>query len=345
MKILAFGDLHLRITDPLGSPTSDGLNTRLLKKLSTLELVVQRAIETKLDVIVDLGDTFDSVNPGNKVRALYAKQVQTAIAAGLRWVRVLGNHETDGEYGVGVDVALLADKYEVIREPGFSRALKDVLFIPECSNEKICQALKDNPGVPVFGHFGVEGATYGGNRMAEAGISQSLFYGRGKPTFIGHIHRRQKLANDTVIYVGALCRADFGDKDIETGVVLFDTDCETWVIVDIPDTPLVEIVRTADSSSEVTLETGAIVKVLWRGSREWFKGIEHGAFEKLLYKLGAAKVFSTFENTDVVTGFDDIVSDDGQLSIETAIRDCAIRDKVPVESGLKYFEKASVSDE
>ena len=194
----------------------------LQDKRDILKKIVGIAVEENVDLVCDLGDTFDSINPSDKLRYLYSKVLGIISSTDIRLIRILGNHETDGKIGSGVDInnwITETSKYEVIDKPTFSK-IKDleILFIPEVSNEEVIKSLEKYPDALVLGHFGIQGADYGSGKKDETGILLKHIVRRKQPVRLGHYHKRQKH------YIGAICKANFGDKDISTGVTIMEFD-------------------------------------------------------------------------------------------------------------------------
>lgn len=352
LKLLTFGDLHLKPTDPFGTVT-EGVNSRLLDKLDKLDAIREIAKEHGCSYVVELGDTFDHVNPPDYIRTLYAKKVRSILEQRIGYIRILGNHETTGhEYGgAGMDTAVLAGSpmYRVVNKPEvfsiqWKQGLKEVnlLLIPEVSHEEILDAIKNHPDLPILGHFGVAGAVYPNGEAEKDGVPQVHLLNRD--IYLGHIHSRQSLMGGRVNYIGAVARANFGDKDVPTGccIVSLSPDGEGVYcfheFVSIPDVELAEFVVTPDlnpiTAHTKIHEKGFIAKIKYEGPKEWFMAHSKQEDKEILERFGAAKVFSQFTQSGKV----EVVLAEGTNSIKELIIAKANADGQAYGPGLKILE-------
>ncbi len=359
VKILLFSDLHLRVNDSLGV-IRDGENSRLQDKRKTLKQITDIAIKEQVDLVCDLGDTYDSINPSDKLRLLYAEGFQglndvsldgmSACIPNIKFIRVLGNHETDGKVGAGEDTAIWTYRngYNVIVRPQ-RQVLNnlEILFIPEVSNDKVIEALEKYPDALVLGHFGIQGADYGTGKKDESGILLKHIVNRKQPVRLGHYHKRQRH------YIGAICRANFGDKDITTGVTVMTFDDANKLIdekyIEVEDRSLIEIKFHEESSQEKRIENlitavtnmakDAIIKLRYYGSSEWFQSQDVKSTVKQYYDIGASKVIVDFNmlNSEVK----ELEEVDTNFNFKDLISKKAQEDKQDESIGLKYLNKAS----
>jgi len=85
MRFFHLADLHL------GFPIKD--NEDNFDYYTSLEFVVKKAEEYKIDAVVIAGDVFDSRDPDAKIQALFAKFVRDLTARGISVLLITGNHE------------------------------------------------------------------------------------------------------------------------------------------------------------------------------------------------------------------------------------------------------------
>lgn len=339
---LLFSDIHLQVLDNLGTSGDFGISTRTHYKIKRLRDLVDIAIEGKIDEIVDLGDTFTYLNPPDKLRVAYIQAVKKALDSGIAWTRILGNHETDGQYGVGVDASLISrDLYRVISDIDFCNFVPQVMYIPELSVEKIQQALIDNPNHLVIGHFGVEGVEYPSGMIEKDGLSRSLFKDRKNLTFLGHIHKGQDLVNGSVNYIGALFKHDFGDASISTGYFILEFDIDRKDRVSFGWEPFKDIGLhkfCIQEGEEPTFEVfgGDVVKLVYQGTPDWFSQIDVQNTVRMLKAAGAEKVMVSFEPSGQSEMIDKDFSDG--FNFRDIIKEQAEKDGKDSAIGLKYFE-------
>lgn len=349
-KILLYSDLHLQMSDTLGVGLQDSaqpwMTTRIQQKLDALTWVIDTAIVNKCKMVVDLGDLFTYINPPSKLRNAFSTVVYEAMNAGIRFVRIVGNHETDGREPDGLDVSILSDlNYLVVGEPLVDEGF---LMIPEVDQTTIIKYLEDYPDLPILGHFGVRDALYPNGMKEHAGIPFDFLKSRKFPMWLGHIHLRQELGN--VTYIGALCKHNFGDKDIPTGACMIEYDEQTGEIqhqfIDRPDIGLHRIVLTEADGWEILpkIKAGDVVKIVVEGSQEFIssmlKDIKEG--KQRLLNEGAIKVL--VEMKPVATDIEQVdVADFNSLDFRSLITQKAKMDGHPVEIALEYLEKAEES--
>lgn len=354
VSCMLYSDLHLRISDPLGAPTADGLNTRVVSKLNSLSKVIRYAIDRNCDQIIDLGDTFDTINPPSRLRNAFMRKVADATDNGIQWIRIPGNHETDGIEADGLDLGMVdRDTYFISPTICEHPKLEGITFIPEIKVDKIVEELNKNKHDLIIGHFEVTGSIYQSGSMGISGVPQSLFVDRSFPTFLGHIHKRQILCDDRIVYIGALCKRDFGDKDIITGCcyleLLFDglslvrVDYE---FIPIPDIDLIQISfkegdkLVKDDSNIVSFGSESIIKIRCEGTHEWFSSCSD--YIKFLNDLfmqgGAQKVIIDFRPISNID--DDIIVNRDSIDFEQIIKEKAEKDGRNPDIGLDYFRRA-----
>lgn len=343
-----FGDLHLKPNDSLGS-TVNGNNTRLDQKFDMLELALSRFQKAGVQVVVELGDTYDRINPPDHIRNRYAEIVSKYIkSAGFIYYRILGNHEvTGGKYGAsGQDVGMFSDgKYIVIDQPKLVTLGPEnkVLMIPEVSIEEIEKSLEKYPQDLVMGHFGVQGMFFVSGEKDTSGVDPKYFSKRQGKTYLGHIHTRQTL-NNNIHFIGCVARANFGDMKTTTGITLVDLNGILSIekYIELKDMPLCEIKYCEgddDPFEDGPAITPSIYKFKYVGSRTWFMSLPVTIHKSSFLKKGVLKIFSEFKQVggDVKEEALDI----REHSFEQMIELQAKEDKVDVKQGLKYLEAAS----
>lgn len=349
-KILLFSDLHLRVNDSLGV-IKDGENSRLEDKRKVLKKIVDIAIEQSVDMVVDLGDTFDAINPSDKLRMLYAEGLRPLIENKIKFARILGNHETDGKIGSGEDVSVWVDKesYHVVAKPTVINLNGlEILFIPEVNNDQVIKSLVEFPDHLCLGHFGVQGADYGSGKKDESGLLLKHFAKRTYPTYIGHYHKRQELLQGWIQYIGAICKANFGDADIPTGVTLLTfhgdrpslTDEE---VIEIEERQLHQFIFEEGFTEKQLVQKGmkiknSIIKLRYYGSSDWYQLQDTKKTVKGLYSKGASKVFIEFNLTNNEIKELDLV--DTNFNFQDLIEKQAKKDKQDAQMGLEYLRRS-----
>jgi DNA repair exonuclease SbcCD nuclease subunit len=201
MKILFIGDLHLKIS-------------RIHEFKQVLAWIEDTIYNKKPDLVVNLGDTFDS-------HAVLRSEILTMFREHIRsidvpYIYVLGNHDqyrpNDSKYHAmqnfdREDNFTVVDSIMDIHGMTFVPYLSDISKFPIHTKE-ICIA-----------HQTFLGADYGFKRP-DAGVNSDDVC--ASVVISGHVHRRQMFGK--VIYPGTPIAHTAHDVDQEKGLMIFDTD-------------------------------------------------------------------------------------------------------------------------
>lgn len=247
MKLLHTGDLHIGMTNYSKLDPETGLESRLLDFFQTLDLMIDKAINEKVDAFLFAGDAYKTRDPSPTQQRGFGERIKRLTKAGIPIVLVVGNHDTPNAEGkantLDIYSTLEMENVWVSRKPEF-------LNIPTKSgNLQIITApwlhrnefkslgdklpamygkiKPDSPAVLV-GHLEVEGSSFGSEKglaiINDVTIPLSLLTER-KLSYValGHIHKYQVLATDPpVVYSGSPQRIDFGEEKEEKGFVLVE---------------------------------------------------------------------------------------------------------------------------
>jgi len=215
INILFIGDPHLKIT-------------RFDLSQKFLSWVTGLIIELKPDMVVNLGDTFDShAVVRSEILKLFKDHVMEVTGAGIPYKYILGNHDmfkpTDSKYHAlqSFDIAGM----EVIETPThhLSAGISFIPYIHDFSEfpletQPICIAHQQFVGCD-YGYYRPDVGTDADKVSADIIIS-------------GHIHKRQTFGK--VIYPGTPFAQGVNDVNQEKGVMLFDTNTYACVYYDTP---------------------------------------------------------------------------------------------------------------
>ena len=248
MKLLHTADLHIGMTNYSKLDPETGLESRLLDFFKTLDLMVDYAIQKKLDAFIFAGDAYKTRDPSPTQQRGFGERIRKITKAGIPVVLVVGNHDTPNAEGrantLDIYSALEMENVWVSRQPQFfniptKSGNLQVLTAPwlhkwefktlgdklPAMYEKINPSTSSGPAILV-GHLEVEGASFGSEKglaiINDVAIPLSLLTNR-KLSYValGHIHKYQVLAKDPpVIYSGSPQRIDFGEEKEEKGFVI-----------------------------------------------------------------------------------------------------------------------------
>ncbi len=99
VKLLHTADIHLGVKTYGRRDPETGLNTRLLDVQRSLEAVVQRALDDRVDAFVFCGDAYHTADPTPTQQTLFAECLQPLAAADIPMVFIIGNHDHPVTYG------------------------------------------------------------------------------------------------------------------------------------------------------------------------------------------------------------------------------------------------------
>jgi len=86
----------------------------------------------------------------------------------------------------------------------------------------------------VFGHLAVAGAQQNHSPYRYRGPLKTSSFAPFKRTFSGHFHHHHELPKHRVVYVGSPMQFNFGDAGDTRGIVIYDTDTDTYELVANP---------------------------------------------------------------------------------------------------------------
>ncbi|HEX9897513.1 MAG TPA: exonuclease SbcCD subunit D [Dehalococcoidales bacterium] len=99
MKILHFADLHLGVENYGHIDPATGLSTRLLDILSSLDQLVDYAIQNKVDLILFCGDAYKNREPSQTHQREFAKRISRLSDADIPVFLLTGNHDLPNTMG------------------------------------------------------------------------------------------------------------------------------------------------------------------------------------------------------------------------------------------------------
>ncbi len=91
-----------------------------------------------------------------------------------------------------------------------------------------------------------------------------------KRIFLGDCHQRKD--EGKLVSIGSLCPKDFGDKDVQAGFIIFDTDHNDYRRIDIPDYPIfreIKIYENVEFEPNPEYIKGNIIRLEFIGSHKF----------------------------------------------------------------------------
>ncbi|MFC1875380.1 exonuclease SbcCD subunit D [Chloroflexota bacterium] len=99
MKIIHFADLHLGVESYGRTDPASGLPSRLLDFLSSLDQLVDYALENKVDLVLFCGDAYKSRDPSQTQQREFARRIKRLSENGIPIFLLIGNHDLPNAIG------------------------------------------------------------------------------------------------------------------------------------------------------------------------------------------------------------------------------------------------------
>jgi len=208
LKILHFADAHIDMATYGRHDPETGLPIRVMDYLTSLDTIVDAAIDENVDLVIFAGDAYKDRNPAPTYQREWGKRIMRLSRAGIRTLLLVGNHDLSPALGrahaltefstlqvphirtldrptfLGPD-ELWDLPLQVIALPWISRSgMVAHLDIHGRDRKEIYEALekrltdlvenwikKADPALPIVltAHASVQGASYGGERTVMLG--------------------------------------------------------------------------------------------------------------------------------------------------------------------------------
>jgi DNA repair exonuclease SbcCD nuclease subunit len=287
MKILLIGDPHLKIN-------RFELATQFLAWLD------KTITEVKPDIVVNLGDTFDThAIVRSEVLCEFMNHVDVVLKLGIPYVYLLGNHDmykpNDAQYHALKPFKNRIKDFHVVDE---IQELFGMTFVPYQHNP---DTFPRNTLPICIAHQTMLGADYGAIR-ANDGVAPSSIKGC-EIIISGHIHTKQRVlpnggSGPEVLYVGSPFSQSASDVDQVKGITIFDSTTygETFYQAPLPSWRRLHVVV----SQQTTLEhVHQMVEQDVKGSKDhWVVELE-GPKAELIGYLGSKEYKNAVKDVDV----------------------------------------------
>ncbi len=188
--------------------------------------------EYKPDVVVNLGDTFDThAVLRSEIMGEFRKHVKHTTSQNIRYFYILGNHDfykpNSSEYHALQSMEDLPKFHVIVKRVDFTANQKNgITMVPYLPDHT--QFPKETQPI-LIAHQTFVGADYGYMRP-EVGVDAGAV--NAEIIISGHIHVRQEFGK--VIYPGTPYAQSVNDIDQRKGVMLFDTDTYEREFIESP---------------------------------------------------------------------------------------------------------------
>jgi DNA repair exonuclease SbcCD nuclease subunit len=285
----------------------------------------------KIDIIIDMGDTFDSRKGIDYSALSWAKTNYYDILhdMGCKVYTIVGNHTAYYKNTNSINaVDLLLREYKnvkVISEP--EECIIDnlkILFVPwinEENQEKTFDVIKNTSSRCAMGHLELSGFRVNSSIMMDHGLDSKLF-NKFEKVFSGHFHTRS--TDGKIFYVGNPYEIYWTDVNDTRGFTIFDTDTLDHYYIDNPYN-MFSIVNYEDTSSDsfdFSEYENKIIKLVIKKKTDNLK------YEKFLDSLYSSNIseIKIVENFDINVSedFEEIESEDTITILNQYIEECDI---------------------
>jgi len=271
MRVIVCGDTHIGAVFGLGRPNGSGGNTRVDDYASSLNYVVDHAIDTKADIFIQTGDIFEHRDPSVEHMAIVDKALKRLSNANIATFVIMGNHDykRNGNSFTSSITSLSACEYpnvrmlldpEVVQVCNANNERVNLLLLPyrdrrmypgedsrlqsaaydEYIKEEISSVDNGIPIVAVGHNFFYEGSynDYGG---AELMVKPNSFRGCDV-AMMGHLHQFRVLRKSApvCIYTGSMERSNFGDATVDKYFVDYNISRKKAKFCKIPSRGLLD---------------------------------------------------------------------------------------------------------
>ena len=258
IRLIHTGDLHIGVQNYGRMDSATGMHTRLRDFLSTLDKLVDYAVDDKVDAVLICGDVFKNREPDVTQQREFAKRIKRLSDAGIKVYIIVGNHDLHNTAGKATSVEI----YDVVKLPGVYVRRKPEVDVLETRNgplqvaalpytspsnlaaegssiQDISVSIRDRLGkmldmliqrldadlpAVLMSHFSLIGAVPGSEKAIMLGRSNASgrLFARPELDYValGHIHKHQVLyEKPPVVYCGSLDRVDFNEEREDKGFV------------------------------------------------------------------------------------------------------------------------------
>ncbi len=126
MRILHFADAHIDMLNRGKHDPETGLPVRVMDFLRSLDVIVETAIEEKVDLVLFAGDAFKDRSPAPTFIREWGKRIMRLSRAGIPTVLLVGNHDLSPALGR----AHALDPFETFAVPHVQVVDKPTLLTP-----------------------------------------------------------------------------------------------------------------------------------------------------------------------------------------------------------------------
>lgn len=99
MKLLHFADAHIDMANYGRHDPESGLPLRVLDFLRSLDVIINTAVEEKVDLVIFAGDAYKDRNPAPTFQREWGRRIMRLSRAGIPTILLVGNHDLSPAVG------------------------------------------------------------------------------------------------------------------------------------------------------------------------------------------------------------------------------------------------------
>lgn len=229
MKILIYTDLHCSYNSsilPLYSGKYSKFTTRLQMIIDTGKWISDIAKEQKVDMIVNGGDTFDSILVKAEELNAISEFFKSFESLDIPHIVIVGNHEKVNDAFNGSEILSGFRNVSVYKEP--TKINEYLSVLPYMESDQITNdLLKSISNQLLVSHIDIQGSCLRDSYILDFGVNPELLAEHFKFTANGHLHTAEHLetSKNTVWNIGGVSSISFVDnQQYHPSIVIYDTD-------------------------------------------------------------------------------------------------------------------------
>ena len=273
MRAIVCGDVHIGAVFGLGGPNKLGGNTRVDDYASTLNWIVDHAINSEAEIFIQTGDLFEIRNPTLEHMAIADAAIKRLSRANIATFIIMGNHDYK-RAGTGYTSSILSlssadlPNVKILIDPKvihftsarnesvnlFLLPYRDRRLFPGKNNgeqseslgndiKKMIASVRNKDPIMAVGHnFFYEGSyqEYGGSEVM---LDPARFVGCDI-VMMGHLHQAKFLSGTPMpcVYTGSMERTNFGDINIKKTFIDYNISSKQVTLLESPVRDLLDFV-------------------------------------------------------------------------------------------------------
>lgn len=273
MRAIVCGDVHIGAVFGLGGPNKLGGNTRVDDYASTLNWIVDHAINSEAEIFIQTGDLFEIRNPTLEHMAIADAAIKRLSRSNIATFIIMGNHDYK-RAGTGYTSSILSlssadlPNVKILIDPKvihftsarnesvnlFLLPYRDRRLFPGKNNgeqseslgndiKKMIASVRNKDPIIAVGHnFFYEGSyqEYGGSEVM---LDPNRFVGCDI-VMMGHLHQAKFLSGTPMpcVYTGSMERTNFGDINIKKTFIDYNISSKEVKLLESPVRDLLDFV-------------------------------------------------------------------------------------------------------